>query len=108
MNSRTEFDKYNKLLGNSPANKEDRLKEYLDGYTSENRLTFIECAFNKYYGHHYSILKQERIKVTDYIVTDQNIRNNMKGIIDKKECSVETFTEIFNLLDIDQIDYIGY
>ena len=111
MDSRTEFNnKYTELFGEKDTlyTKEDRLNEYLNGYTPENRFRFMELCLKKHYSQNYSMKNDQTVLEEDYVVTDQNLRNNIQEVINKNECSVNDFTDIFNQLDVDQIDYIGY
>ena len=110
MDFQTEFNnKYTELFGEKDLSytKEDRLNKYLNGYTPENRFNFIKLCLKKYYSQNHSMKNNQTI-LRNCVVIDQDLRNNIQEVINKNICSVNDFTYIFNQLDIDQIDYIGY
>lgn len=42
------------------------------------------------------------------IVQDETTRNMAESIINKNECTKDDFIELFNILDLQQIYYIGF
>ena len=86
----------------SNTEKELLLDQYIKGYTPENRLGFIKLVLTKYK------LSDNNIKFEDLIVQDTNIRNIANNIIKQKSCTPDNFKKVFNMLNIDQIYYIGF
>ena len=89
------------------------LQDYLDNYTANNRLGFMNLCLTKYQFHKYKLsVKNEDIDDSDRIVQntneDKNLRSDIQTIIYSGTCSKEKFTNIFNRLTQDQILYIGY
>ena len=80
---------------------------YLNGYNSQDRLDFCNIALEKHDFAKYSF-HVTKINPCDYVIKDNNVRNKIKSVINKGACSIQDFKDIFNLLEINQIDYIGY
>ncbi len=87
--------------------KMNLLNDYLNGYTAENRLAFCEMSLRKYRFENYK-LSDNYIHEEDLIVGDSDTRSSIESIINKGECSVDDFKNVFNLLTEEQIVYIGY
>ena len=91
------------------ASKVELLEEYLTQYTPENRLGFCRLVRTKYRFEKYRLsCKFEDIDPNDFIVQDPTILAKADKAIQKKSCSKEEFIEIFNALDLEQINYIGF
>ena len=85
------------------------LTSYLTEYTPENRMGFMNLVLNKYRFEKYKLsVNDHDIKFEDLIVQDQTIRDNAQMIIDSGSCSKDQFKEVFNMLTVDQINYIGF
>ena len=89
------------------------LQDYLTNYTDANRLGFMNLCLTKYQFHKYKLsVKNEDIDDSDRIVQnteqDEHLREDIQEIVDSGACSKEDFTNIFNRLTQEQIDYIGY
>ena len=84
------------------------LQLYLDKYTPEYRFGFCVLALNKYRFENYPIINNVEITPEDYIVNDSNVRNQIISVIKKEECTEDDFKNIFNILSMDQINYIGF
>lgn len=87
--------------------KTNLLNQYLEGYTPQYRYKFCEIALAKHHSENYKF-SDKNISYEDLIVKDTHVRNNIQSIINKGECSIEDFTNVFNMLTVDQINYIGY
>lgn len=87
--------------------KTDLLNMYLDGYNSQDRLDFCNLALEKHDFIKYS-LRVTKINPCDYVIKDNNVRDKIKSVVNKGSCSIQDFKDIFNLLEINQIDQIGY
>jgi hypothetical protein len=105
----------------SNTEKELLLDQYIKGYTPENRLGFIKLVLTKYKLSDNNIKFEDlivqdtnirnianNIKFEDLIVQDTNIRNIANNIIKQKSCTPDNFKKVFNMLNIDQIYYIGF
>lgn len=88
----------------------DALREYyLKEYTSENRLGFCKLARRKYRFENYKLsTRYEDIEPEDFIVQTVSTLTKIDKILQKNQCSVEDFTDVFNDLSVDQINYIGF
>jgi hypothetical protein len=87
--------------------RENLLTEYLTEYSPVNRMNFINQVLNKYIFERYK-LRDNNIKFEDMIITDNHIRNIALQISNNGECSEEDFINVFNMLEIEQIEYIGF
>lgn len=87
--------------------KTELLNMYLDGYNPQDRLGFCKLALEKHDFTKYS-LRVTEINHCDYVIKDNNVRNKINSVINKGACSIQDFKDIFNLLEINQIDQIGY
>jgi hypothetical protein len=88
-------------------NKNKLLKEYIDYYTPENRLDFCKLSLSKHKFENYSI-KTSDIQQDDYIIQNNDIKNQLKYIINKNICSIDDFSKVFSMMTIDDINYIGF
>ena len=87
--------------------RENLLNLYLSEYTPENRIEFAKLVLSKYRFEKY-VLNDYNIDFSDMIVQDETTRNMAESIINKNECTEDDFIELFNMLDLQQIDYIGF
>jgi hypothetical protein len=87
--------------------KTNLFNEYLEGYTSQNRYQFCKLSITKYQFENYKF-SDKNISSEDLIVKNTQVRAKIQSIINKGECSKEDFTNVFNMLTVDQINYIGY
>lgn len=83
------------------------LNDYLTQYTPENRMGFMRLVLNKYLFENYK-LSDNNIQFEDMIVQDNNVRNTVENILNSGECSEDDFANVFNMLELDQIYYIGF
>jgi hypothetical protein len=87
--------------------KTNLLNQFLEGYTPQYRYKFCEIALAKHQSENYKF-SDKNISSEDLIVKDTHVRYNIQSIINKGECSKEDFTNVFNMLTVNQINYIGY
>ena len=83
------------------------LQEYIDGYNDDNRFNFCKLALRKYRFEKYR-MNSNNIAPEDYVIQNISTRNKIQNVINTGICSIENFTNIFNTLEIDDINYIGY
>ena len=89
--------------------KQTLLEQYLTEYTPENRLGFCRLVRTKYRFEKYKLSsKFEDVDPEDFIVQDSNTLAKADKALQNGSCSKEEFIEIFNELDMDQIEYIGF
>ena len=89
--------------------KEKTLTYYLENYTPENRVGFCKLALRKYHFEKYSLrVKENDIAFEDRIVQDNETLKYLSNIANNKSCSVDEFNNVFNMLTLDQITYIGF
>lgn len=91
----------------SNTEKELLLDHYIKNYTPQNRFGFIKLVLTKHHFERYK-LSDNNIKFEDLIVQDINIRNIAQNIIDQKSCTSDNFKKVFNMLNLEQIYYIGF
>ena len=91
------------------SEKQKLLNHYITTYTPENRFSFIELCIKKYKFEKYSMrVNLNDVDNKDFIVLDNELRKYIKSVIKSGICSEDNFTHIFNKLEIEQINYIGY
>lgn len=83
------------------------LNDYLTQYTPENRMGFMRLVLNKYRFENYK-LSDNNIQFEDMIVQDNNVRNTVENILNSGQCTEDDFANVFNMLELDQIYYIGF
>ena len=89
--------------------KEGLLGYYLKHYTADNRLGFCKLARRKYRFEKYKMsVRFEDIEPEDFIVQNSSTLAKIDQIIKNNKCSVEEFTNVFNDLSLDEINYIGF
>jgi len=91
------------------STKEQLLEEYLTEYTPENRLGFCKLVRRKYRFEKYKFSTRfEDIEPEDFIVQNPITLAKADKVIQQGSCSIEEFKDIFNDLDVEQINYIGF
>lgn len=89
--------------------KDSLRKYYIKEYTPENRLGFCKLARRKYRFENYKMsVRFEDIEPEDFIVQNVSTLTKIDKILQKNQCSVDEFTDVFNDLSVDQINYIGF
>jgi hypothetical protein len=81
--------------------------EYNKNYDAHHRIGFCNIALKKYKWEKYQI-SDNNIKQEDMIIQDNDTRQYIQSIINNNSCTVDEFRDIFTLLTIDQINYIGF
>ena len=98
-------------MNNQTIEKQNLINEYLDNYEENDMINFCQVAINKYRFEKYKIknLNRQNIDIEDYIIDrDSEAYNLMLNIINNQRCNQEDFANILELLDYEQIIYIGF
>lgn len=91
------------------SSKETLLESYLTEYTADNRFGFCKIARRKYRFEKYSLeIPFKDIEPKDFIVQDPSTLAKIDTVIRNGSCSTGEFTDIFNELSVNQINYIGF
>jgi predicted flavoprotein YhiN len=95
------------IIMHNNMERNNMLAEYLNAYTPENRIGFVNLVLHKYPIEKYGF-KKCHVDDANMIVQDKNIRNLATKIINSNKCSIDEFKTIFNMLTLEQINYIGF